>query len=172
MCLDTSDVQGVCGVVDGQEGLALSCWFAEGSDAVGCQVSLVPDDTDAGVHPTITADLMREPSTATQATGRMDVSTGWLCNGYPLLYAQDIESDGSIGDLRIAGNLSTPDTFCGPFTNTSIKGLPSLTSICCLMKLSRCKFRFTLCGYTNQQCCWLTVSLDGGVCGCGYHHLL
>ena len=122
MCLDTSDVQGVCGVVDGQEGLALSCWFAEGSGAVGCQVSLVPDDTDAGVHPTITADLMRDLSTATQATGRMDVSTGWLGNGYPLLYAQDIESDGSIGDLRIAGNLSTHDTFCGPVTNTSIKG--------------------------------------------------
>ena len=23
------------------------------------------------------------------------------------------------------------------------------------------RFRFTLCGYTDQQCCWLTVSLDG-----------
>ena len=123
MCLDTSDVQGVCAVEDGQEGLALSCWFAEGSDAVGCRVSLVTDDMDAG--PTITANYLREPSTATQATGIMDISTGLLDNGYPFLYAQDIESDGSIGALRIAGNLSTRDTFCGQFTNntSSIKGL-------------------------------------------------
>ena len=106
-CSDTTDVQRVCGVLHGNEA-TIWCWFAEGSRALGCQVSL---DSDPTVY-----EIKRNSSTAEVAAGKVQVlvQVSTEAVSYTLLHAWDIGRDGSIGDVRIAGNLSTNVTFCGP----------------------------------------------------------
>ena len=97
---DTSDVQMVCGVLT-QEKATVLCSFSEGSLAIGCQVTLALELNNETVH-----NFTRDPSSRL-AMGHLSVEISAVSDGGYMLYASDIEPDGTIGEIRIEGNFST-----------------------------------------------------------------
>ncbi len=97
---DTSDVQMVCGVLT-QEKATVLCSFSEGSLAIGCQVTLALELNNETVH-----HFTRDPSSRL-AMGHLSVEISAVSDGGYMLYASDIEPDGTIGEIRIEGNFST-----------------------------------------------------------------
>ena len=105
--LDTTDVQSVCGFLEGNE-VTLLCLFAKESMAQGCIVTLITDTTNT------TTNIMRG-SQSGSATANITVNTFAITDGYHL-YAQDIEADGSVGLTQLPGNLSTELAICSSST--------------------------------------------------------
>ncbi len=97
---DTSDVQMVCGVLTKEKATVL-CSFSEGSLAIGCQVTLALELNNETVH-----NFTRDPSSRL-AMGHLSVEISAVSDGGYMLYASDIEPDGTIGEIRIVGNIST-----------------------------------------------------------------
>lgn len=109
--VDTSDVQSVCGFLEGTK-VTVLCLFAEGSVASGCMISLITDTTN------ITTELTRDPSSGS-ATGKITVNTPSVLNNGYHLYAQDIDADGSVSPLQLSGNLSMELAACNYLQHTS-----------------------------------------------------
>ncbi len=90
----------VCGVLT-QEKATILCSFSEGSLAIGCQVTLALELNNETVH-----NFTRDPSSRL-AMGHLSVEISAVSDGGYMLYASDIEPDGTIGEIRIVGNFST-----------------------------------------------------------------
>ncbi len=87
----------VCGVLTKEKATS----FSEGSLAIGCQVTLALELNNETVH-----HLTRDPSSRL-AMGNLSIKISAVSDGGYMLYASDIEPDGTIGEIRIVGNFST-----------------------------------------------------------------
>lgn len=99
ICTDTSDVQAVqAKQID--NAIQVQCNFISYSDAQGCMVVLVGDTVNTTVNVT---------RCGTCSSAELNLSSHSL-SCYREVFAFDIESDGSVGDLAIVGELITIPT--------------------------------------------------------------
>ena len=123
-CADTTDVQEVTATVLDKDltMLRIRCLFITGSDARGCMVTLVAILN--GVE-TYTVNLTRQSNSGYVTISEsviLSISLSITC--YDRVFAYDIEEDGSIGSLRVPGELRKPKTLrneaaCSTQTNAS-----------------------------------------------------
>ena len=116
-CTDTTDVQAI--TVDEESVSArIRCDFITGSNAQGCLVVVVVGDGKGSQ--TLTFNLTRQRNTSTAFKEIRSLVNGSNCYNVVMIFAYDIEEDGSVGNLAVPGRLQNGHTLdCSSQTNTS-----------------------------------------------------
>lgn len=98
---DTTDVQWASAVELNNHSLQLTCGFAEGSDARGCQLTIIPSELG---KVWIVVRLLRREISGLEAK---EVYEGLVEWGFrPSLLVSDIEKDGTTSTIQKTGNIS------------------------------------------------------------------
>ena len=95
---DTSDVQAVTAIVVGESTVDIQCLFTEGSDAIGCKVTLVSECTGVDYHHH--TNILRANTTA---FGQLQLSLTYSSPCYHKVFAYDIEADNTTSTLAVKG---------------------------------------------------------------------
>ena len=96
----TSDVQSVSVTLVDESTTTFHCIFIHGSDALGCKVVLVSD------NPGINSETMNISRNYKSAQKTVNITQPLSC--YSRMFAFDIEFNGTISNLTIEGQISTP----------------------------------------------------------------
>ena len=99
--IDTSDVQSVSVSLMDRSTVIFQCTFIHGSDALGCKVVLVSNNPGVDNK---SVNISRNNYKSAQKT--VILTQPFSC--YSRMFAFDIEFNGTISNLTIEGQMSTP----------------------------------------------------------------
>ena len=140
--LDTTDVQDV--EVDRENGLYIRCYFARGSQALGCSVELVsPEDF-------VLWNITRENGSP---VAERNITTALPAHCYNISVS-DLESDGTVGEVAVLVVEAEWDESCNPDSNNGSGAPPTSgkgTTIIVLIAQAFCCYQYKVVDFLHSQ---------------------